>query len=130
MEISRVRIKKDGSYIIDFMGHPYHVTKDMEMYNLVKEFDQSRVTEYEEDEHSLDLVATEVDPITKRNQLLDEADLELTKYVEQVETGMIKANKNYRLNLLKYKQALRDITKQKDYPNNIEWPKMPNSITK
>ena len=61
----------------------------------------------------------------ERNNLLSEADTLLTKYNEQVELGVISANETYRLDLLQYKQALRDIPEQKTFPENIEYPALP-----
>lgn len=61
----------------------------------------------------------------ERNKLLSEADTLLIKYDEQIELGVITANETYRLDLLKYKQALRDIPEQKTFPENIEYPALP-----
>lgn len=62
----------------------------------------------------------------KRDSLLNEVDTLLLKYTEQVELGIININEKYRLDLLKYKQALRDIPEQADFPENIEYPELPN----
>lgn len=61
----------------------------------------------------------------ERNKLLSEADTLLIKYDEQIELGVITANETYRLDLLKYKQALRDIPEQVDFPENVEFPELP-----
>ena len=62
---------------------------------------------------------------SKRDNLINEADILLIKYQEQVELGIITANETYRLGLLQYKQALRDIPEQKAFPENVEYPKLP-----
>ena len=61
----------------------------------------------------------------ERNKLLSEADTLLIKYDEQIELGVITANETYRLDLLQYKQALRDIPEQVDFPENVEFPELP-----
>ena len=62
---------------------------------------------------------------SKRDNLINEADILLIKYQEQVELGIITANETYRLGLLQYKQALRDIPEQKAFPENVEYPELP-----
>lgn len=61
----------------------------------------------------------------ERNKLLNEADTLLIKYNEQVELGVITANETYRLDLLQYKQALRDIPEHAEFPENVEFPELP-----
>ena len=61
----------------------------------------------------------------KRNQLMQETDTLLLIYQEQVELGIISANETYRVELLRYKQSLRDIPKQKAFPENVEYPELP-----
>ena len=62
---------------------------------------------------------------SKRDALINEADILLIKYQEQVEIGIITANETYRLGLLQYKQALRDIPEQAGFPENVIWSEMP-----
>lgn len=62
---------------------------------------------------------------SKRDALINEADILLIKYQEQIELGIISANDTYRVELLQYKQALRDIPKQKAFPDNVEYPELP-----
>lgn len=61
----------------------------------------------------------------KRNILLNEVDTLLLKYSEQVELGVVQTNESYRLELLQYKQALRDITEQVTFPESVEYPELP-----
>lgn len=61
----------------------------------------------------------------ERNKLLSEADTLLVKYDEQIELGVITANETYRLDLLKYKQALRDIPEHAGFPDNVVFPELP-----
>ena len=61
----------------------------------------------------------------KRDSLLNEVDTLLLKYTEQVELGIVSENKNYYTALLQYKQALRDIPEQADFPDNIKYPILP-----
>lgn len=61
----------------------------------------------------------------ERNKLLSEADTLLIKYDEQIKLGVITANETYRLDLLKYKQALRDIPEHAEFPENVEFPELP-----
>ena len=62
---------------------------------------------------------------SKRDNLINEADILLLKYQEQVELGIVSENKNYYIALLQYKQALRDIPEQKAFPENVEYPELP-----
>ena len=62
---------------------------------------------------------------SKRDALINEADILLIKYQEQVEIGIITANETYRFGLLQYKQALRDIPEQVAFPENVEYPELP-----
>ena len=61
----------------------------------------------------------------KRDNLINEADILLIKYQEQVELGIISANETYRLGLLQYKQALRDIPEHAGFPENVIWAEIP-----
>ena len=61
----------------------------------------------------------------RRDSLMDETDIMLLKYNEQVELGIITANETYRLDLLTYKQALRDIPEQAGFPDDVEYPALP-----
>lgn len=58
----------------------------------------------------------------KRDNLLQEADILLLKYQEQTAIGVIEENHDYYLNLLKYKQALRDLPQQAGFPDNVVFP--------
>ena len=60
--------------------------------------------------------------------LLNKADIILMKYEEQVSLNIIQENNEYYNALLQYKQNLRDITKQIDFPENVIWPLMPEYI--
>ena len=60
--------------------------------------------------------------------LLNKADIILMKYEEQVSLNIIQENNEYYNALLQYKQNLRDITKQIDFPENVIWPLMPKYI--
>lgn len=62
---------------------------------------------------------------SKRDNLINEADILLIKYQEQVELGIVSENKNYYIALLQYKQALRDIPEQEAFPENVEYPELP-----
>lgn len=61
----------------------------------------------------------------KRDGLINKADILLLKYQEQVQLGIIAENNNYYTALLQYKQALRDIPEQPDFPEKAEYPTVP-----
>ena len=61
----------------------------------------------------------------ERNKLLSEADTLLLKYQEQTALGVIEEDHNYYLNLLKYKQELRDLPQQAGFPDNVVFPELP-----
>ena len=50
------------------------------------------------------------------------------KYQEQVYLNVIEENNEYYTALLQYKQNLRDITKQLDFPDNVIFPVMPEYV--
>lgn len=62
---------------------------------------------------------------SKRDNLINEADILLIKYQEQVELGVINADDDYRLALLQYKECLRNVPAQAGFPANVEWPEIP-----
>lgn len=61
----------------------------------------------------------------ERNKLLSEADTLLLKYQEQTALGVIEEDHDYYINLLKYKQALRDLPQQEGFPDNVVFPELP-----
>lgn len=128
-KITNIQIKDDGSFLVDYDGFPYHITQNMtEEYEAIKEFiklNPNSVTNYIEPEYKITVEEKIQLERYKRNQLLDEADILLLKYSEEVELGLIAANEKYRLDLLAYKQDLRDISKQQDFPENVVYPTLP-----
>ena len=62
---------------------------------------------------------------SKRDNLINEADIMLLKYQEQVTLGIVQENKDYYTALLQYKQALRDIPEQAGFPDDVEYPALP-----
>lgn len=62
---------------------------------------------------------------SKRDNLINEADILLIKYQEQVELGIKKQDDSYRLALLQYKEDLRNVPEQAGFPENVEYPALP-----
>lgn len=62
---------------------------------------------------------------SKRDNLINEADILLIKYQEQVELGVVEQDDTYRLALLEYKECLRNVPAQAGFPANVEWPEIP-----
>lgn len=128
-KISNIKRKNDGTFIVDYNGMPYHIISEMEdEYEAVKEFvklNPDACTDYVEPVYEPTQKEKEDMVRMKRDSLIDEADIMLLKYAEQVELGIITANETYRLNLLQYKQALRDISEQAGFPDNVEYPTLP-----
>lgn len=60
----------------------------------------------------------------KRDNLINEADILLIKYQEQVELGVINADDDYRLSLLQYKENLRNVPEQAGFPEHVVWPEI------
>lgn len=129
--ISNIKKKNDGSFIVNYNNMPYHISNSDEMlekYNWLSEYAEAnpeKITAYKEKAYILTLEEKAEMIRNKRNSLLNEADTLLLKYNEQVELGIISANESYRFDLLTYKQVLRDITEQADFPENIEYPELP-----
>lgn len=129
--ISNIKKKNDGSFIVDYNSMPYHISKSDEMlekYNWLSEYvkiNPEKCTEYVEPVYEPTKKEKEDMVRMKRDSLIQEADIMLLKYAEQVELGIITANETYRLDLLTYKQALRDIPEQKAFPENVEYPELP-----
>ena len=61
----------------------------------------------------------------KRDNLINEADILLIKYQEQVELGIKKQDDTYRLALLQYKEDLRNVPEQAGFPENVIWSEIP-----
>lgn len=127
--ISNIKRKNDGTFIVDYNGMPYHIISKMESeYTAVSEYvkqNPEKCTEYIEPVYVPTQKEKEDMVRMKRDSLIQEADIMLLKYAEQVELGIITANETYRLDLLEYKQALRDIPEQKAFPENVEYPELP-----
>lgn len=128
--IANIKRKNDNTFIVDYNGMPYHIIPEMEdEYEAVKEFvklNPDACTDYVEPIYEPTQKEKEDMVRVKRDSLIQEADIMLLKYAEQVELGIITANETYRLDLLEYKQALRDIIpEQKAFPENVEYPELP-----
>ncbi len=129
--VSDIKKKNDGSFIVNYNNMPYHISKSDEMlekYNWLTEYIEKYPEQAEEyiEKKYIPSEEEKVENIrNKRNRLLNEADIMLIKYQEQIDLGTISANETYRLDLLKYKQALRDISKQQDFPENVVYPTLP-----
>lgn len=133
-EISQIEENEDGSYIVMRNNIPYHIPDNDEYrqeYDAVTEYineNNLEINRYIPEIYRVPENNIEEDIRSKRDFLLNQADIILTKYQEQVSLGIIAENNEYYHALLQYKQTLRDITKQLDFPNNIIWPLMPEYI--
>lgn len=133
-EISKIEQHDDGSYIVIKNNTPYHIPDNDEYrqeYNALKEYIQNNNIQVDAyipkvfkviDNNSEEYIRR------KRDMLLNKADIILMKYEEQVTLNVIQENNEYYNALLQYKQNLRDITKQIDFPENVIWPLMPKYI--
>ena len=133
-EISKIEQHNDGSYIVIKNNNPYHIPDNDEYrqeYNALKEYIQNNNIQVDTyipkvfkviDDNSEEYIRR------KRDMLLNKADIILMKYEEQVSLNVIQENNEYYNALLQYKQNLRDITKQIDFPENVIWPLMPEYI--
>lgn len=133
-EISKIEQHNDGSYIVIKNNNPYHIPDNDEYrqeYNALKEYIQNNNIQVDAyipkvfkviDDNSEEYIRS------KRDMLLNKADIMLMKYEEQVSLNIIQENNEYYNALLQYKQNLRDITKQIDFPENVIWPVLPEYI--
>ena len=133
-EISKIEQHDDGSYIVIKNNTPYHIPDNDEYrqeYNALKEYIQNNNIQVDAyipkvfkviDNNSEEYIRR------KRDMLLNKADIILMKYEEQVSLNVIQENNEYYNALLQYKQNLRDITKQIDFPENVIWPVLPEYI--
>lgn len=132
--ISNIQKKSDGSFVVDYNNMPYHISNSNEMsekYMWILEYIDNNiesVSEYIEPNINIIDKCSEEYIRAKRDNLLNKADIILIKYQEQVTLGIIQENNEYYNALLQYKQNLRDITKQLDFPDNIIWPVLPEYI--
>lgn len=132
--ISKIEIKNDGSYIVMKNNMPYHIPNNEEYkkeYEIIKKYideNNIEVTEYVEPVFQIIDTNSEEFIRTKRDNLLHDADILLLKYQEQAALGIIAENQEYYNALLQYKQNLRDITKQLDFPNNVIFPILPEYV--
>lgn len=134
-----IRRKKDGSFIVEKEGYPYHIPDNEEFaeeYKMINEYiaeNPSAVSEHIEpvmltEEEMFNRMSLEEKASyirNKRNYLINDADIMLLKYGEQVELGIIDEDNEYRLVLLQYKENLRNIPEQKGFPENVVWPELP-----
>ncbi len=132
--VSDIKKKNDGSFIVNYNSMPYHISQSDEMlekYNWLTEYIEKYPEQAEEyiEKKYIPSADEKVENIrNKRNSLLNEADIMLMKYQEQVSLNIISENSEYYNALLQYKQNLRDITKQLDFPDNVIWPVRPEYI--
>ena len=132
--VSDIKKKNDGSFIVNYNNMPYHISQSDEMlekYNWLTEYIEKYPEQAEEyiEKKYIPSADEKVENIrNKRNSLLNEADIMLMKYQEQVSLNIISENSEYYNALLQYKQNLRDITKQLDFPDNVIWPVIPEYI--
>ncbi len=132
--VSDIKKKNDGSFIVNYNNMPYHISQSDEMlekYNWLTEYIEKYPEQAEEyiEKKYIPSADEKVENIrNKRNSLLNEADIMLMKYQEQVSLNIISENSEYYNALLQYKQNLRDITKQLDFPDNVIWPVRPEYI--
>lgn len=129
--ISNIKKKNDGSFIVNYNNMPYHISNSDEMlekYNWLTEYIEKYPEQAEDyiEKQYIPSAKEKVEHIrNKRNSLLNEADIILMKYQEQVSLNIIQVNDEYYNALLQYKQNLRDITKQLEFPNNVIFPVLP-----
>lgn len=129
--ISNIKKKNDGSFIVNYNNMPYHISNSDEMlekYNWLTEYIEKYPEQAEDyiEKQYIPSAEEKVEHIrNKRNSLLNEADIILMKYQEQVSLNIIQVNDEYYNALLQYKQNLRDITKQLEFPNNVIFPVLP-----
>lgn len=129
-DISKIERKNDGSYIIIKNNVPYHIPDNDEYkqeYNMITEYiteNNLSVNDYIENTNHFINCNSETYIRSVRDSLLNEADIMLLKYQEQVALGIIEENSDYYLTLLKYKQDLRDIPEQEGFPENVIFPKL------
>lgn len=133
-QIKKIEKQDDSSYIVIKNDMPYHIPNNDEYrqeYDALEEYilenniqvDKHIPKAYKVAEDNLEEYIR-----SKRDNLLREADIILLKYQEQAALGIIEENQEYYNALLQYKQTLRDITKQIDFPENVIWPVLPEYI--
>lgn len=128
---SNIQKKEDNTFVVIKDGYPYHIPNTSEFkeeYDLISTFIKTypdKVSQYVEKVY----IPTEDKQAqiirNKRDALINEADILLLKYQEQVELGVINANDDYRLSLLQYKENLRNVPEQAGFPMNVVWPEIP-----
>lgn len=132
--ISNIQKKSDGSFVVNYNNMPYHISNSDEMsekYMWILEYAENHIesiSEYIEPDVNIIDKHSEEYARAKRDNLLNKADIILMKYQEQAALGIIQENNEYYNALLQYRQNLRDITKQLNFPENIIWPVLPEYI--
>lgn len=133
-EISKIEKKDDGSYIVIRNNIPCHIPDNDEYrqeYNAVEEYikkNNIKVNTHIQKTYKIIDDNMEENIRSKRDELLKQADIIIMKYQEQVYLNVIEENDEYYNALLQYKQNLRDITKQLDFPDNVIFPVMPEYV--
>lgn len=126
-----IQKKEDDSFIVEKDGFPYHIPNNEEFkeeYDLINKYIQDNpdaCSDYVEPVCEPSQKEKEDMVRMKRNSLINDADILLLKYQEQVTLGIVQENKDYYTALLQYKQALRDIPEQAGFPDDIEYPELP-----
>lgn len=133
-QIKKIEKQDDSSYIVIKNNMPYHIPDNDEYrqeYDALEEYileNNMQVDKHIPEVHKIIEDNLEEYIRSKRDNLLREADIILLKYQEQAALSIIEENKEYYNALLQYKQNLRDITKQIDFPNNVIFPILPEYV--
>ena len=102
------------AFCIPDLYHRFLMEKQTEGYNIVADsFGFPIFAEPEEEEEDIDSLSSQAR--MQRNRLLAETDW----------TQMPDISDKVRSSYAEYRQALRDIPQQDNFPLNIEWPKKP-----
>lgn len=128
---SNIQKKEDSTFVVIKNGYPYHIPNNSEFkeeYDLINTFIKTypdKVTQYVEEVYTPTEEEQAVIIRNKRDNLINEADVLLLKYQEQLELGIVKQDDTYRLALLQYKEDLRNMSEQAGFPENVIWPEIP-----
>ncbi len=115
-----VKRRTDGTYEIELNGMPYHVTKDDPLFNETAVWAQAHPGEFIDNDPAITS-----QPVDERS-LEEQARAKRNKLLAQTDWMVLPDSGKDTAAIRTYRQALRSISQQPGFPENIKWPDMPS----
>lgn len=109
--------RKDDTFVVTKNGRPYHVVKGMDDYDAL-------LKSYRDDSSTFDEERPPVLPVIDHGALVRADRNQLLKDSDWTQIADCRLTSEQKSAWKKYRQALRDLPQQKNFPT-VEWPRKP-----